>query len=52
MATAKDKAAKAITKLRGQQERRKAVGGFRDAVAEQTKTSDRRLAYDLNRDPH
>lgn len=46
------KASKAITGLANQQARRKKVGDFRDAVAEQTKHSTRRLAYDLNGDPH
>lgn len=47
----KHEAAKAVTKLGKQTELRKAVGGLRDAVKEQTKHSTRRLAYDLNGDP-
>lgn len=46
------KASKAITKLRDQQIRRKAFGELRDEITEQTKHSTRRLAYDLNGDPH
>lgn len=46
------RAAKAIGKLRRQQDRRQAIGRLRDAVAEQTKDSSQRLAYDLNGDPH
>jgi hypothetical protein len=46
------RASKAITKLRSQQGRRTAIGRIRDEVAEQTKHSTRRLAYDLNGDPH
>jgi hypothetical protein len=49
---AKSKAEKAISNLKGQQDRRRALGNVRDAVAEQTKHSTRRLAYDLNGDPH
>jgi hypothetical protein len=48
----KREAAKAVTKLGRQSDRRRAVGGLRDAVKEQTKHSTRRLAYDLNGDPH
>lgn len=45
-------AEKAIAKLGRQQGRRRAVGDLRDTVAEQTTHSTRRLAYDLNGDPH
>ena len=43
---------KAITKLSRQSASRQARGDLRDAVKEQTKHSTRRLAYDLNGDPH
>lgn len=43
---------KAVAALARQQARRQAIGDLRDAVAEQTKHSTRRLAYDLNGDPH
>lgn len=49
---AKQAAGRAVVKLRNQQVRRQALGELRDAVAEQTKHSTRRLAYDLNGDPH
>lgn len=48
----KHKAAKAITKLAKQTAWRQVKGELRDAVKEQTKHSTRRLAYDLNGDPH
>lgn len=48
----KHAAAKAITKLNSQRSLREAIGEARDALKEQTKHSTRRLAYDLNGDPH
>lgn len=45
-------ASKAIAKLGKQTGRRQAVGRIRDEVKEQTTHSTRRLAYDLNGEPH
>lgn len=45
-------AAKALAELAKQQQRRQKVGAVRDSVAEQTKHSTRRTAYDLNGKPH